>query len=272
MLETFINQTIGIMGLIMTSAQDVLSSKLVIWGIVYTQALALAIIVTKIAAESLTTYILYTNGDPDSDPTGLLVRSFQSIAAILCIPWILRQMYLMGTAIANDVINIKGYASADLTLLNFGYSVENMMVVLAALGIVAIVFTILIFLQTYIRAAELGSQAITGSIIALNLTSPNRSLWDNWFKKSMVITMSQGLQLFLIKAAFYSLATSIVSPNNPIEALKAFGGFFGWLYVAYKTPSSLQNMVYSSGSSKIAGGVAQAAGNAYIMRRIITKV
>lgn len=270
-VEQFINSFSSLFGLIMGSAADVLSSKIVIWGIAYTQAIALSIVAVKIASEAISTHILYTNGDPDADPTGLLVRGAQSIAIIGGVPWILRQLFLIGTAIAQDVINMKGYETGDLNLLFFGQTVEGLSIALSILTIVAVVFLVIIFLQTNIRAAELGSHAVIGAIIALNLTSTNRTLYSNWLKKAMVLTMSQGLQLFLLKAAFYSLASAIVVDGNFDTILKAFGGFFGWLYVSYKTPGSLQTLVYSSGVSNIIGGSAQQAGSMYAMRKMMVK-
>lgn len=270
-VEQFIQTFSGIFGLIMATAGDVLNTKLIIWGIAYTQALALSIIATKIASEAISTHILYTNGDPDADPTGLLVRSFQSITMILGIPWVLRQLFLIGTYIASDVINVKGYEHGDLNMLFFGATIEGLGIAMSILTIVAIVFLVIIFLQTNVRAAELGSHAVTGSIIALNLTSTNRAMYSAWFKRALVLTMSQGLQLFLLKAAFYALSTGIIVDGDINTVLKAFGGFFGWLYVAYKSPSSLQTLVYSSGVSNVVGGSTQQATTMLLMRRMFTR-
>lgn len=270
-VEKFISGFSGILGLIMGTASDVLHERFILWGIAYAQALALSIIATKIAAESLSTYILYTNGDPDSDPSGLVVRAAQSVGTILSIPWILWTMFQAGTAIAKDVINIPGYQHQELNLLMFGYTLENLVAVLAILIIVAVIFLVIIFLQTNIRAAELGLLAIIGSILALNLTSPNRTYFSSWLKRVLVVTCTQGIQLLLIKAAFYSLATSIFTPGDMNAVLAAFGKFFGWLWVAYKTPDVLQQVVYSSGVSNVAGGAASQAGTMMLMRKVIFK-
>lgn len=270
-VEKFISGFAGILGLIMGTASDVLNEKFVVWGIAYAQALALSIIATKIAAEALSTYILYTNGDPDSDPTGLLVRSVQSIGTILSIPWILWTMYQFGTAIAQDVINIPGYEHQELNLLLLGYTIENLIAVFAILIIIAIVFIVIIFLQTNIRAAELGLLAIIGSILALNLTSANRTYFSTWWKRVLIVTCTQGIQLLLIKAAFYSLATSIFTPGDINAVLAAFGKFFGWLYVSYKTPDVLQQVVYSSGISNVAGSAASQASTMMLMRKVILR-
>ena len=62
----------------MNLAIEVVKLPFVQNAISYSQQLALAILAAKAMSEGIQTYILRQNGDPDSDPVGLITRTAQS--------------------------------------------------------------------------------------------------------------------------------------------------------------------------------------------------
>jgi hypothetical protein len=258
LIETFSFAIADMMGL----AVAVMSLPFVKNAVSYSQQLALAILAAKVMSEGIQTYILRQNGDPDSDPTGLIIRTAQSVAVISCLPWIVEQIFIFGTKVMSDVSNL-GYGEVELSGLGEligGYIANELM-----LGIVCIVIVVsflVIGIQIGIRGAELAVMSILGSIIALNLTSNNRSLWSSWFKQIVIISVSPAIQLFMINGAIVLLT------------IEGFGSLhvllvFGWLWATIKTPAFVKQFAYSNGVGGAIGGTAKQAGSMALMRAMM---
>lgn len=251
---------------IMGNAQDVVNHPMIIKGILYAQGLALSYVVIKVVSEAVSTYILYTNGDSDSDPGGLLIRTIQSITIIAVLPWLVRWVYSFGLTLAQDVANLTGAQSTDLSLLSVGQAVTSLPVVFILIIIVAIVFIVLIFIQTLVRGAEFGLLSVIGAIMAVDLVTPGRSMYKLWLKELIAIGATQALQIFLLKASFYTLTDMRV--EVPIYSLLKF---LAWIWVTYKVPSYLKQFTYSSGMGGTAGGLTQSATSTMLARKILSK-
>jgi hypothetical protein len=249
---------------IVSTAQQVLDYPLVIQGILYAQGLAVAILAAKVAAEALRNYILYSNGDADADPGGLLLSTAKAAAVIGSVPWFVRWLYRLGTEIALEVSGPGGISPSDPTYGNFMQSVSTLPLVLI---LVAMVLIALIYIQTFIRAAHLGMLAVIGPIVAIGLVGSNSSnVFNLWVRELVVVCFSQALQVFMLMAALYALGS--IMTGNTVTALLMF---VGWLWSTMKAPSVLKQMLYSSGLDSVAGGAAQSAGTMVLVRKMMTR-
>jgi hypothetical protein len=270
LVEQAINFYLGIMADINGMAAEVLDLPVVINGIAYAQALAGSILVAKIASEAFTTYILHQNGDPESDPGGLLLRSVTAVAIVSGIPWLVRWIYKLGTTIASDIAALPGAGYDDSPsvmqqLFNIILS-GAASIIFAAIGIFfALAMLVIIFIQTFIRAADLAVAAAIGSFMALGLTNPESTAFSSWLKETGSLCFAQAIQLFLMKLAFFSL-TYFNFGTGPLMNLCLFCGF---LYAAYRSPSVLKNYMYSTGLGRAFGGAASSLGSMMLMRRVL---
>lgn len=239
----------SIVGSIIKMGLDVLDYKIVNDGILYAQGIALVILGTKIAYEAVSTYILYSNGDSNADPQGLLLRGFYSAAIICTIPWLMKAIFQLGGSFAQDIMNINGLEYLDSTSINLD---PMQGIVTLVLFIVAFIFIVIILIQTFVRVANFAMLSVIGSFMALNITSTNAALFRMWWKEVVIVSLSQALQIFMIKASMYTV--SYLGSENSLEVLPAFIGF---LWVTYKTPAFLNQFKYSTGMGSAAGGVAQ---------------
>jgi hypothetical protein len=270
LVEQAINFYLGILADINGMAAEVLDLPVVIHGIAYAQALAGSILVAKIALEAFTTYILHQNGDPESDPGGLLLRAVTAVAVVSGIPWLVRWIYKLGTTIASDISALPGSGYEDSAsimqqLFNIIFS-GGASIVFAAFGIFfALAMLVIVFIQTFIRAADLAVAAVIGSFMALGLTNPESTSFSSWIKETASLCFAQAVQLFLMKLAFFSL-TYFNFGTGPLMNLCLFCGF---LYAAYKSPSTLKNYMYSTGIGRAAGAMASSLGSMMLMRRFL---
>lgn len=271
-LQHIVDEAIQLFGNAMASTMSVGSSVLnlpaVKNGILYAQGLALVILVAKVASEALQTWILYTHGDSNSNPGGLLIRTVKAIAIITGVPWIVSWIYQFGTAMAQDVANLSGVGTVtDVSFAGLTNYANNAMIVGILMVLVGIIMLLFVFIQTFTRSAELGLLAVVGPLIALNVTSTNNSTYSAWIREVIIVSISQALQIFMVKTSFYVLAGGIPSISSGYALLM----FLAWLWVTIKAPKFIKQFAYSSGLGGVAGGAAQQVGNAMILRKVLTK-
>lgn len=250
---------------IMGSSLNVLNMPLVENGIKYAQALAFTILVIKAMNEAFQTYILYQNGDPDSDPSGLLIRTAQAVAIISTLPWIITQIFTFGTKVALDVAGL-GTGQTGISDWSIIISAMSTGIIIPLIGIALAICLLVVAIQASIRGAELALMSVIGPIMALNLTANNRSAWTSWFKQIVIICIAQALQIFMLQGALGIL-------TRPSSSINESGMFliFGWLWVTIKTPKFLQQFAYSTGFTGAVGGGTKQAGSMYLMRKMMAK-
>lgn len=250
---------------LMSTSQDVLQIPLVQNGILYAQALAFTLLVLKVMNEAYQTYILYQNGDPDADPTGLLVRTAQAAAIIACLPWIVHQIFIFGTKVAKDVANL---GTGKMGIDDFQF-LKTIIVtsggsVVAFFCITLVIMLLVVAIQATIRGAELALMAVLGPIMALNLTANNRSIWSSWFRQVVIICTAQAIQIFMLSGALSLLTSQAISSKGLILV-------FGWLWVTVKSPKYVQQFAYSTGFTGAVGGTAKQAGSMAVMRMMMRR-
>lgn len=260
LFETFSEFLVDIMSL----SLKVLELPFVRNGVAYAQTLAFALLAAKVIYEGINQYILYQSGDPDADPSGLIIRTGKAIAVISTLPWIVLQIFTFGTKVANDVAKLDWgkLGSSDITFLS-AFVTSTGGLPIAIMGIIILIMFLVIAVQATIRGAELALMAVLGPIMALNLTANNHNVWSSWIKQVIIICVSQALQIFMIKGAFALLATGVSTGGLLLV--------FGWLWVTIKTPKYLQQFAYSTGFTGAIGGTAKQAGSMAVMKMMMSK-
>ncbi|NFL43540.1 hypothetical protein FDB61_17895 [Clostridium botulinum] len=248
---------------IMGSAMNVLDLPLVVNATHYAQILAFTILVIKAMSEAYQTYILYQNGDPDSDPSGLLVRTAQAVAIIATLPWIVQQVFEFGSKVSHDVagLNVGSTGISDFAFMASTIASSAGAVIPLFLIIIAILFLI-VAIQAAIRGAELTLMTVIGPIMAINLTANNRSIWSAWFKQLVIVCTSQALQILMLDGTLSLLTNKSISGGGVIVLI-------GWLWTTIKTPKYVQQIAYSTGFTGAVGGTVKQAGSMALMRAMM---
>lgn len=250
---------------IMGTSMSVLDLPLVQNATHYAQGLAFTILVIKTMSEVFQTYILYQNGDPDADPTGVLVRTAQAVAVIATLPFIVEQVFQFGSKVAHDIaaLDVGSTSVADFVGMLSSIIASSGAVIPLFLTAIAILFLV-VAIQAAIRGAELTLMSVLGPIMALNLTANNRSVWSAWFKQLVIICTAQGLQILMLNGTISLLTNKSVTGGGLLTVV-------GWLWVTIKTPKFVQQFAYSTGFTGTVGGTAKQAGSMALMRMMMTK-
>lgn len=253
-------------------ADKVLVLPVVSNGILLSQGIALAILAPKVAKEALTIYILRMNGDSAADDPWLLLKgTAQSVAVISSIPWIVKWIFEIGTALAGDVAKLPGYepkgAGTFLERIIQGIQAELTFPLFLAIAVVLmIIMIVIVVMQTFIRAGELVMSAAVGSFMALGLSDPSSTSFNTWLKEMIAICVTQAAQLYMIRVAFSSLHA--ITFDDPWYSIILF---IALIYVAIKTPTIIKNVAHSTGVGRVLGGGTQQVASAVMMRRLLAK-
>lgn len=242
-------------------AHDLMGLDFIRNTIVVVQVFAGSVMIVRILYQSLTTYILYQNGDPSQDPKKLLWETLTGAILVGFSPWVAGWVFALGTAIARDISSVVAFEvhSVPLVSLVVGSTVSFVLIALAA-----VILIFLILIQAAIRSVEVALLAVMGPV--LGVAGLNSELFSAWWKNLLVISLTQAIQIFLLKGVFVMLAaTNLEMGNYFLFAL-------GFLWVAFKTPSILKEYAYSTGTGQAIGGAAGQAGSMYVMRRALTRV
>lgn len=239
---------------------NILNSDYVVQTTIYIQGIALSLLALKALADCLIKYILFQNGE-SIDAGGFLIRIAASVAVITSVPWIIRTIYTFGTSLAMEIVDVRTLQGGEFSLFK---SLENPAITVLIAGIAGMVLFVLVVVQSYIRAVELAVLSVIGPGMAVGLLNTDGGLFSIWWKELLVISMSQVIQIFLLKGSLACMGLL----NSPISNVITL---IAWLWVAYKTPTVLRQYAYSSGVGGAAGNVAQQAGSMYILRRAVLK-
>lgn len=253
--------------------QNIMNFPILKSGMDYVQLLAIYWLMVKLVFEGYQTYMLRQAGDPDSNPTELLIKGAQSVIIIEGLPWIISQLYEFGNMVARDVARLNGTTIDVSTIMN-GYKGLGDKLAGAGVAVLDIIIITLIFcvgiimlfivnIQIALRSAELAILTIIGPIMALNITTNNRSLWSQWFRQVLGLCLTHALQTFMLMVTM-----SLLSSLGPL-GFSNLMLFIGWLWVTIKTPNFIKQFTHSTGAGALAGGAVKQAATMRVMRNFM---
>ncbi|MEV5027756.1 conjugal transfer protein TrbL family protein [Paenibacillus sp. LPE1-1-1.1] len=174
-----------------------------------------------------------------------------------------------GTALSHDVAYLPG-----LDVNDGSQEIQSIFKSLVEIGkyelfyclliIVALVFLIMVVLQTVVRAAQLVMTAVSGSFMALGLTDPDSQMFQSWWRELLSISLSHGIQLFMLKVSFYALMFK--TDGYVIGNLLMFCAA---IWVTYTSPTILKQYMYSSGVGRAATGATRSITRMVMSRAFI---
>jgi len=245
---------------LMKVAMDVLKNPLVRNAIVISQAVAGSLLAVAVAVECLRSYILYQHGEPGADIGRLLTRAALGTAAIAGMPWLAEFVYKLGNSLAGAVGTISSYEvkqGFEGISLN---SALNMPAFLIIMVVIVLVLWFLILVQAAIRGVELGALAVVGPVMAVGLLRSDEGVFATWWRELVVLSMTQALQVLLIKGFLAQGVNLSSSGTGPLFAI-------AWLWVTFKAPSFLRQFAHHTGIGGAAGGAVKMV----LVRKMLTR-
>lgn len=215
------------------------------------QGIGTVLLCCMVGKQVIATYITETDGDPDTEPTQLLVKFSIAMAYVwasgaaikILIGW---SGTLRGEILGTAPVEIKRSLSGALAAassLNGG--IGTFILLVYVIGVLIFAF------KAAIRGAELVLMKILLPIFACDIVTPSRERWNAFSFTILITIFGYVFQLFLFRISLIVIMKGL----NPIYAFSA-GSF---LYLAIKTPEWLNKFCYSSGLGQMAGRGASSA-------------
>lgn len=265
LVETFADL---ILNMFTGMADSIINSSQVLSVVMVTTGIATALISLMAIKQLFSTYILETEGDPDSDPLQQLVKSAIAVALIQTNSVLLNALLHYASLVESEVWTASGNTSSSLTssgIINTLSSSGVSLIVAAIFSIVFIVGLVLLAFKACLRAVELAIMQILYPIFCVDILSVQQERWKNFFVSYMVCIFG-----YIIQILCFILSVNFGFQMNS-SALSGLGSFFialAFLFFAVKAPNWLEKYVYSSGAGKSAAGTARSAQQILMMQRM----
>ena len=208
-----------------------------------TQKVALLIIVLLSLKHIISTYILETDGDADSDPILVLVRNSKAMLVISAGALITNLAVKWSDSLCSYIAGASTYTTdfGWLALSLISHVSQGWFMI--GFSVVFAVFLLVYCFVAMIRGVELGFMKVLLPVMACDLTSIRQEKWNNFFSSFIVVTFGYIIQIIILKLAMTYAAQGDV--KSMLYSLVC-------LYFGIRTPDWLRKFTYSSGLKETA--------------------
>ena len=186
-------------------------------------AVAATLLITRVAWEGLSRYVLWNEGTGDGTGGELLkgvlrTAFFMGLGSFLAI-WVFRfGLDLAGVVGAAPLASATRLTSSWVQDVVQAPNVAVGTVLFLLLFILAVVGGLLVVtIQTAIRAAELTFLVVAGPLMALGQLYPDGGVWNSWWRQLVTLSVAQAWQFFGLKAMVS--VSQVVLDGSPAASL-----------------------------------------------------
>ena len=207
----------------------------------------ISMIVLKFLKKGFECYIMWTDGDPDMEPAGLMIRFVEAIVVAVCFPL----LYGWLAGIAEELINqlLTGVGAAT------NYSWQAWVDGMASLGLVTAIFGLIfvicyfiLYFQFLMRGLEIMILRIGIPLACVGLLDNDKGVFRNYMMKFFQSTLAVVIQISLCKLGIGMMLNVGINMN-------IFWGL-ACLVLAIKTPSFLRDfLLVNSGGGGVINNV-----------------
>ncbi|MBS6953496.1 MAG: hypothetical protein KH230_09705 [Enterocloster asparagiformis] len=235
----------------------------------FTISFAITFVVALAVKKYFTTYVMETEGDPDSDPLDILVRCAQAIAIICCNSTIFRLFLIFSKKFCKDTIStisITTGSQYDGLVGAIDQAVGTLVSQISAFTFIyivillAIVIGLLAFSVTAgIRGAELSLMCVMCPLWACDLINTSHERWSNFFTKYVSTFLYYCLQLFAYNMFLVDCADAVTGFAGLSGFSMALVRAIGWFVLMLRGPKWMEAFIYTTGvGTKASGAIGSA--------------
>src|SRR5665647_977279 len=197
-------------------------------------AFGMSLIILKFLKKGFERYILWTEGDADTDPIILLTGFFKALAVGICFPTLYGWLAEIVSDLSNELITM---ISKDMAT-DFGSIITGITSAGIFTGIVSIIFFIcffMLYIQFLTRGLEILILRIGLPLACVGLMDNDNGIFRSYIQKFFQSTMAVLVQIVLAK-----LGVALMLNTHVFWGLAA-------LLLALRTPKFLQEFLIVSG-------------------------
>lgn len=212
----------------------------------------ISLIILKFLKKGFECYVLWTDGDPDSDPTGIVIRFMQAMVVAVSFPVLYGWMAEIVESLSNQLVTAIG-ASTNYTWQAWVDGISSLGLVTAIFGLIFIICYFLLYFQFLMRGLELMILRVGIPVACVGLIDNDkgvfRSYMDKFFQTALAVIVQiclckLGVGMMLNMHIFWGIACMILAIKTP-KFLSEFlvpagGGGAGVINNAYHSVKLIQ--------------------------------
>ena len=213
-----------------------------------------SLIILKFLKKGFECYVLWTDGDPDADPTNLVIRCMQAMVVAVSFPVLYSWLAEIVQNLTDQLLAAIG-ASTNYSWQAWVDGISTLGIVTAIFGLVFIICYFLLYFQFLMRGLELLILRVGIPVACVGLIDNDKGIFKSYMNKFFQTALAVIVQICLCKLGVGMMLN-----------MHIFWGI-ACMILAIKTPKFLSEFLVPSG-----GGGGGAINNAYHSVRLIQMI
>lgn len=206
-----------------------------------------SLIILKFLKKGFECYVMWTDGDPDSEPTQLIIRFVQAVAVAVCFPVMYGWLADITEDLTNQLITAIG-ASTNYDWQAWVNGLSSAGLVTAIFGLIFVICYFILYFQFLMRGVEIMILRIGLPLACTGLLDNDKGVFKTYLTKFFQSTVAVMVQISLCKLG-------VAMMMNVGINLNVFWGI-ACLVLAIKTPRFLSEfMVPTSGGGGMVNNI-----------------
>ncbi len=194
----------------------------------------ITLIVLKFLKKGFDIYVLWSDGDADSEPSLLLTNFLKAMVVALTFPIMYSWLAKIIEDLTNRSINALGLSTnTDISLLEYIISGKSLFQAIAYL--IFFIFLVILYVQFIKQGLSIMILRIGLPLACVGLMDANKGVFNTYIQKLFQLTLSVMVQVLLLK-----MGLGLMAEGHLIWGIAS-------QYFAIKLPSFLQDILISSG-------------------------
>lgn len=210
-----------------------------------------SLIILKFLKKGFECYVLWTDGDPDADPTNLVIRFMQAMVVAVSFPVLYGWLAEIVENLSNQLLTAIG-ASTNYDWQAWVDGISSLGIVTAIFGLVFIICYFLLYFQFLMRGLELLILRVGIPVACVGLIDNDKGVFKSYMNKFFQTALAVIVQICLCKLGvgmmlnmhiFWGIACMILAIKTPkflSEFLVPTGGGGGAINNAYHSVRLIQ--------------------------------
>ena len=195
-----------------------------------------SLIILKFLKKGFECYVLWTEGDPDADPSNLVIRFIQAMVVAVSFPVMYGWLAQIVESLCNQLLTAIG-ASTDFDWQTWVNGISSLGLVTAIFGLIFIICYFLLYFQFLMRGVELMILRVGVPVACVGLLDNDKGVFKSYMNKFFQTALAVIIQICLCKLGVGMMLN-----------MHIFWGI-ACMMLAIKTPKFLSEFLIASGGS-----------------------
>jgi hypothetical protein len=194
----------------------------------------ISFIILKFLKKGFECYVMWTDGDPDSEPVGLVVRFMQAMVVAVCFPVMYGWMGEIAEDLIDQLMTAIG-ASTEYDWQTWVNGISTLGLTTAIFGLIFIICYFMLYFQFLMRGLEIMILRIGMPMACVGLLDNDKGVFKTYINKFFQSTLAVVIQICLCKLGVGMMLNIGINMN-------VFWGL-ACMVLAIKTPAFLRDFL-----------------------------